>query len=470
MGRALTVNQVKNMATRKLSQSVGSRGDGALLFEKRKSGNIEAYYRYKHANKEVLIKIGRFQPTKAGHGYTLAQCLTKAQELAITRRECGGDLKAHLESLQKEEEQRQLEQKRVDEAEASRGSFADLMAAYVEDQEHREKESADQTKQGFEFNILKPFPSLASKKAKDITPDDIVSILSPIHQRGAKVESVRIRALLSAAFNFGLKGDYDPTREGEKRFHISYNPVSSTRKNTNASKPGTRSLNHNEVKQLWESIEGTHRVGFVMAQAVRFMLATGGQRPKRLFEARWEDYDFQRQCVYVVNGKTGRGLPVIHAVPLTQKAMKIIESLEPLTAHYPYPFCTGVKGRKAENMGQYLPICVGSLKNVFKRYNESLAKQAEAQELPVPEWFTARDIRRTVKNLLIDAGVNREQRNLLQGHGQTGVDKKHYERHEHLPEKRESIRRYDALLEKILNGEKTTLVDMEQFRQQATSL
>ncbi|WP_163371712.1 hypothetical protein [Endozoicomonas acroporae] len=67
---------------------------------------------------------------------------------------------------------------------------------------------------------------------------------------------------------------------------------------------------------------------------------------------------------------------------------------------------------------------------------------------------------------MIDVGVNREQRNLLQSHAQSGVDVKHYDRHEHLPEKRESLRRYDALLDKILKGEETTLVDIDTYRQQ----
>ncbi|MBO9494299.1 hypothetical protein J7438_09405 [Thalassotalea sp. G20_0] len=46
------------------------------------------------------------------------------------------------------------------------------------------------------------------------------------------------------------------------------------------------------------------------------------------------------------------------------------------------------------------------------------------------------------------------------------MDVKHYDRHEHLLETRESIRRYDALLDKILKGEETALVDMDTYRQQ----
>lgn len=42
----LTPAQLNNIKY-KLSENVGGRGDGALLFEKRSSGMIEAYYRYR---------------------------------------------------------------------------------------------------------------------------------------------------------------------------------------------------------------------------------------------------------------------------------------------------------------------------------------------------------------------------------------------------------------------------------------
>ncbi len=35
---------------------------------------------------------------------------------------------------------------------------------------------------------------------------------------------------------------------------------------------------------------------------------------------------------------------------------------------------------------------------------------------------------------MIDAGVNRETRNLIQNHVLTGLDFKHYDKHDHLPE------------------------------------
>ena len=449
----------------RMSEKVGSRGDGTLLFEKRKSGAVEAYYKYKHEGKESKIKIGLYKTTRDRHGYKLGECRDKARELARMRKECGIDLKDHLKALERKQQQEHLEEKQKLEAEAMKGSFAELIDAYVKDQERQGKSSSDQTRQALERNVIKAYPQIAARKAKDVTPDDIVLILAAIHNRGAEAESVRVRAIMNACFSFGIKGDFDPTRVGKKRFYISHNPVAATKKNTHAVKVGQRVLSHEEVKQLWDSIVYVHRVGFVMGRFIRFMLATGGQRPLQLARARWEDYDFTRNCVTLTDKKGKQGTIKTHVVPLSRRALSLLEDVRPITGNYPWPFCSGVRSRKAATKGQLMPFNEDSFKNAFRRYNLMLKEQAEAQGRPVPERFTARDIRRTIKNILIDAGVSREQRNLLQSHAQTGVDIKHYDRHEHLPEKRESIRLYDALLSKIIDAAETTLIDMEEYRQ-----
>ena len=52
------------------------------------------------------------------------------------------------------------------------------------------------------------------------------------------------------------------------------------------------------------------------------------------------------------------------------------------------------------------------------------------------------------------AGIRRDLRNLLQNHGQTGVDAKHYanDPEAHLPEKRQAMLAYDAALARVLAG------------------
>lgn len=183
-----------------------------------------------------------------------------------------------------------------------------------------------------------------------------------------------------------------------------------------------------EINHLWHNFETTYAVGSIMAAFIKFLFATGGQRPLQVLRAAWENYDLEGKTVTIVDPK-GTGGTKIHVVPLTERAFQIINGLPRIGDH---PFTA--YGHKSFTQ------C--SVRQALKRYHT---------QNPNIEYYLIRDIRRTCKNLLIDAGVNREQRNLLQSHALHGVDFKHYDRHEHLPEKIEALERYDKLLESIIN-------------------
>ncbi len=442
----------------KVSEPVGSRGDGMLLCRKRESGIVEAYYRFKYQGEDQAEKLGQYKLTRDGYGFTLKELRDKAFRLAMMRRECGGDLKSYLAAERLKQEQTQAEAKRKAEAEASRGTFADLLEAYVGDMRKRQCESSDEAWRALEKDVIKSHPAIACRKARDITADDVVTVLVPVHKRAQRSAS-KLRSQLHAAFAFGAGVDHDYSREGDKRFDIQHNPVSVVPKQRGADRAGNRVLSHDEVRLLWKNIVRQEETLPVMALFVRFMLATAGQRPKQLLNARWDDYDFERRCVTVIDKKGKNSKPKIHVVPLSTTAIDILDEVRVLTGNYPWPFCTGRTKRIGQKKGQLAPISLQSLKNTFRNYNLKLIADAERNGKKVPEWFTARDVRRTVKNLMVDAGINREQRNLLQSHNLTGVDVKHYDRHDHLPEKRESMYRYDLLLQKIIAGEKLNLFD-----------
>ena len=63
---------------------------------------------------------------------------------------------------------------------------------------------------------------------------------------------------------------------------------------------------------------------------------------------------------------------------------------------------------------------------------------------------------------MIDAGVNRETRNLIQNHGLTGVDFKHYDKHDHLPEKIAGMAKYDRFLDSLLNDDTYNVIQLFQ--------
>ena len=394
-----------------IAESMG-RGMGAIEFKRQPNG-VHGYFRYYRNGKPVRIKIGLHGKPA---GLSLTEIRTKAGELARLRQEIAPtDLKLHLERRK-----------------ATGGTLADLLSAYLLDLERRGRLATKDVKAIFKRNVLQANPALAQVPACEIVPADIVGLLANVHNRGGIASANSLRSYLSAAFSYGLKADNDHTRPiGTPVFGITYNPVSATKRNDGAVKLGERVLTHDEIKHLWQNIGSVPEVSPTMAGFIKMLLCLGGQRPKQLLRAKWDDYDFDNMTVRIVSFKGGRGEHGAHLIPLTDRACQIIEST-PRIGEYPFAF------RDFEHYSQ------GSISRAVGLYME---------KHKITNTYLVRDIRRTCKNLLIDAGVDRESRNLIQIHQLTGVDYRHYDRHDHLPEKRAAMAKYDALLESILNSE-----------------
>ncbi|WP_330927255.1 tyrosine-type recombinase/integrase [Candidatus Sororendozoicomonas aggregata] len=402
----LTDNQVK-YCKGTIAESMG-RGMGAIEF-KRQTGGVKAYFRYYRNSKPVRIKIGTYgNPT----GLSLLEIRTRAGELAKQRQEVSPtDLKLHLDRLR-----------------PSGGTLADLLNAYLDDMDRRQAISVGQARLYFDRDVLKANKVLSNSPASEVTPSDIVKLCSEVHNRGGISSANRLRALLSAAFNYGLKAENDHTQPMDApTFGITSNPVAATKINPDATKPGTRVLTKEEIKHLWHTIGEAYSVGLPMAAFLRFLFATGGQRPLQVLRAKWEDYDFNSNTVTLIDTK-GAGKTKVHVVPLSDRAAGIIESL-PKIGDWPFT----AYGHKQFNQS--------SVRQALRRYQNQNTNITD---------YVVRDIRRTCKNLLIDAGVDRDSRNLLQSHQLVGVDFKHYDRHDHLPEKRAAMDKYDRLLGVII--------------------
>nr|MDT0253862.1 hypothetical protein [Endozoicomonas sp.] len=456
MGK-LNALTIKNM-NYKLSESVGGRGDGALLMEKRSSGVIEAYYRYKHKGKETKLKIGQYKATRDGNGYTLGECRDRVQEWAKTRRECGGDLKGYIHDRENERLRQKEEKQRLAEIEARHGSLKELCDSYVASLHRQGRKSADQVEKSLERYVLKPFPVLASEKARNVTVDDVVSIIRRMIEKGITTTCNRVRSYLHTAYEFGMKADNDPREQviHGKRFYIENNPVSAVPRQADYERVRERYLSHQEVKRLWDDfVTLLPGKSPVFGLLLRFMLAVGGNRPEQLIRCRWSDFDFRQRTFTFIELKGKNPVPKKRVMPLTSRAMTILVELRDLSGSFEWPF--SVTGKA--------PVRVGTLDNRVKDYCMLLAAEARAKGQEPPESFVPKDIRTTATNLLIECRVPKEQRYLVQSREDGSIESKHYDHSDRLSEKREAMNQYDAFLGKIINGEETTLVDMETYRQ-----
>lgn len=130
-----------------------------------------------------------------------------------------------------------------------------------------------------------------------------------------------------------------------------------------------------------------------------------------------------------------------HLVPLTGRALSILEDVRALNGCYTWPWTTTGKAH----------IVVSSPNHAVKDWLKS--KYALIADNSIPP-FSPRDLRRTCAQLMQRHGVSDQLSDLLQAHGQTGVANKHYRNNPEaaLPEKWRAIGLFDQALEAALTG------------------
>ena len=404
-----------------------SRGDGRLLVRVLPSGVKEFFYRYRPDGRDTLLKLGRYD-SAGKNGKTLKQIKRALRDKRALQDE-HGDVKAY--------ELAKAHQKAL---EARKGSLRQLLDAYVKSLRDAGKPSADEAEGVFRRHVLKPFPSLASAKAKEIEPGDVQRILARMVNAGIKRQVNVTRAYLRAAFAFGGKADHDPrtvAKEGVL-FGLTGNPVITVPRIAEYERAGDRTLAEDELRAYWKALEALPRI---QRATLRFNLALACQRPKQLLRADWAAFDFAEKTLLLRDAK-GRGGARDHLLPLTAFALEQLEPLRELNSapdedgKLPPPFASDGKR----------PMVVETLSKALAEVSASLK---ESDSIPK---FDQRDLRRTAETMLQKLGIEREVRAHLLSHGRSaGVQGKHYERYDFLKEKRAGLEKWADKLQRIID-------------------
>jgi integrase len=449
-----------------LVESLPGRGTGALVFKRANEGSPVCYYRYHLAGKQVLIKLGVYRRTAREVGFTLPELRDQAAAMAQIAK-AHGDVKAYLANQEADAEAARFENERAVEAarlkaeeearerqhlaeiEASRGTFGELFLDYIESR--RERATAGVVKELerlYQTNMLAPHPSIMAMKARDIRPDHILAILNPIWDRDAKVQADRMRSFLSAAFSHGLRAENAVGRSSAKSYNLESNPavVVAVEK---VSVPATRALSDAELKKFWGTVETTEGIGPVMALLFKFVIATGGQRILNICQTTWNDYDLEAGTVRMIHrkGRGGQTMSRPHLVPLTERAVAILERVKDINGCHPWPWTTTGKQH----------IVVSSPRHAIADWLKSEHAVIDGKQTSS---FSPRDLRRTCAQLMQRHGISDQLSDLLQAHGQTGVANLHYRNNPEaaLPEKRRAIELFERALAKVLRERQTANV------------
>ena len=129
--------------------------------------------------------------------------------------------------------------------------------------------------------------------------------------------------------------------------------------------------------------------------------------------------------IYDTKGRPGRGART-HTVPIVKGALRDMQSFERVGEHV-FSTTKGVKPISGTTLSGWASQVVGD----------------------AIDGFQLKRVRSGVETLLAANRISREIRGHVQSHGLTGIQSRHYDGHDYMPEKREAL---DVLARELTGG------------------
>lgn len=258
------------------------------------------------------------------------------------------------------------------------------------------------------------------RPAGEVTPADIVAVIKPIFDRKARVQADKMRVFLNAAFRWGMKAEHDYRVATPRKWGIKANPVEAVPRDAEADRVGERWLSAKEFTDLLHWAEAST----APSRRAVALLALTGQRVHEIIDLRPEQWDSEKRLLSWP--KTKNGLP--HTVPVCARAAAILDGIEAGPGGWMFP----------SRLDPCQPMTDAGVLRALQKYAARWKLDA----------FTGRDLRRTWKTLAGEAGLTKQERDLLQNHVEGDVSSRHYDRWQYLPEKRAAVTKWEAWLDR----------------------
>ncbi len=297
-------------------------------------------------------------------------------------------------------------------------SFGELVEEYLTIEAVKQK-----SKDEYERILNKDaVPKWGKIRAADIKRSDVIALVEE-KANTAPIAANRLLELLRRVYNFAIRRDIVET-----------NPCALVKK------PGQehakdRVLSHQEIKTLWESLDGPWFTAQTAA-ALRLILVTA-QRPGEVVSMRWEEVDLEGGWWTIPAKRAKNGLA--HRVPLNKTAREILAGLPPVS---PWVFPSPKEDRHVHR---------NAIGMALRR-----ARLRTTDPLTVVD-FSPHDLRRTAASKMASAGVQRFVIGQVLNHKEPGVTKV-YDRHSYDPEKRKAMDKWDRTLRACLGTAPTASV------------
>lgn len=417
-----------------LSDDHGMRGTGRLLLRISPSGTRRFHFRYTQDGVRKTIPLAPYSHiAKEGH-LTLKQARELALHQATLYRARSGSATVSISAT----DGPLPEATRKD---APTGpSLLTLCKWYAHDLQQRKRSSARAVASEIQRHIA---PSkLAEMPARDVTPELVTSFLRKLIDRGIGTTTKRIRSILYSTYQLALNVGLNPAVSSSfPASLVTSNPVLNIRSLSQYSKPRKRALSVQELRVLWGLLNEQCVVNdTVHRRALRLAFLLGGQRCEQLLRARVEDVDLEGATILLLDPKGRRENAREHLLPLLGSALAEVQWL---VRH----------ARDAESSllfpSSKPPVTVSPI-TVSKSVGE-LRKKMMSDDKKIAH-FQFSDLRRTAETRLAALGISKDIRAQLQSHGLGGVQSRHYDRYEYMPEKRAALETWDAFLNSLLKA------------------
>lgn len=390
---------------------------GSLQARKLTDGSVQLYWRFSHEGRTHREPIGAFDPgappkklEPSRHGYSTAAARERCRQLATQhqqRKRSGGLRKARVE------ERAAFEERKVAQAERATRTLARLFETYVGYLRSQGRRSHADAANIFRNHVEQAWPKIAEKPAAEVKAEDVLDILRRLVERGHGRTANKLRAYLRAAYQCAIDVRAVTTLPVTFRaFQIEANPVASTKRDPAFDTADKRPMSAEDLRAYWAFIK---RIAGPRGAFLRLHLLTGGQRVQQLIRLRWLDVMADAITIYDGKGRPGRPARA-HVVPLLAKAAAAL--------------------REFPRAGEFVITTSGGRLPIEPSTASNWAHETVAEAIP---GFQLKRVRSGVETLLASQGVSREIRGHLQSHGLTGVQYRHYDGHDYLPEKRRAL-------------------------------
>jgi integrase len=319
---------------------------------------------------------------------------------------------------------------------AALGSLRALLMSYVAWLRAGGKSSAREVELLFDRHVLKPWPQLASMPARSVTPEMMRDVLARMIKAGIGRQTNIARSYLNAAFVHGAHADLDPRRAATQAstFRLTSNPIQLLPRIAEFESARDRVLDDEELRHLWTTLAKRKDE---LGATIRCVLLMGGQRFRQLLRVQVADYDRQQGTLRLIDPKGKRRKAVEHLLPVSRQVSRELEALVAANTSAEFVFSTTGGAKPIHHTT--ISAEVGAIAKLGAAMGSAAYKPG--------------DIRRTVETRLQALGVSRDVRAQLLSHGRTsGVQARHYERYDFLPEKRAALLLWEEHLASVVAG------------------